>query len=129
MSSVRPSAASRAVALSKYVLAHELPEHFADAQSLKRNGFLTFYTNALQQGESVCLCVAMSAGKNSFDPKTLVELDAFQGMALAWLEDMFATNDGSIQNVGITSRYNCAIVVAFILIQRGFNQFGHIIGM
>ena len=65
----------------------------------RARGFLKLYSDALHEGEAVCLCVAMSAGKNSFDTKTLTELDAFQEMALSWLIDMFRTNDGTIAGV------------------------------
>lgn len=65
----------------------------------KAQAFLQFYADALQQGEAVCLCVAMSAGRNSFDPETLGELTAFQDMALTWLETMFRGNDGTISDV------------------------------
>lgn len=71
----------------------------AASSAERAQGFLKLYTDALQQGEAVCLCVAMSAGKYSFDAKTISELDAFQDMALNWLTDMFATNDGTIDAV------------------------------
>ncbi|SHH23291.1 transcriptional regulator, TetR family [Cognatiyoonia sediminum] len=77
-------------------------EAIADAAATsadRATGFLTLYLVALQKGEAVCLCVAMSAGKNSFDSKTLTELDAFQDMALRWLIEMFRTNDGTIADV------------------------------
>ncbi len=71
----------------------------ATSSAERAEGFLKLYSDSLQQGEAVCLCVAMSAGKNSFDSKTLTELDAFQDMALRWLIEMFRTNDGTIADV------------------------------
>ena len=67
--------------------------------SSRAHAFLQLYSDALQQGEAVCLCVAMSAGKNSFDANTLAELGRFQDMTIQWLTSMFAINDGTIAHV------------------------------
>jgi TetR/AcrR family transcriptional repressor of nem operon len=75
----------------------------------KLGAFLQFYLDALDQGEAVCLCVAMSASKDSFDKTTLGELEAFQDMAINWLSDIFDKNDGSILNVQNASQEAAAL--------------------
>jgi len=71
----------------------------AKTTAARARSILQVYADALQQGEAVCLCVAMSAAKNSFDANTLEELAAFQDMVTCWLTDMFASNDGTIAYV------------------------------
>lgn len=61
--------------------------------------FLKMYEDALLDGNAVCLCVAMSSARDSFDAATRSELAAFQEMATGWLKTLFITNDGTIEGV------------------------------
>jgi TetR/AcrR family transcriptional repressor of nem operon len=60
--------------------------------------FLQTYRDALGGGNTVCLCVAFSAGRDSFDEAVLGELHGFHTDSIQWLEETFllAGNDGSI---------------------------------
>lgn len=64
--------------------------------------YLDLYRQALAGGDQVCLCVALSAGRDSLAPDILAELDAFNTRSLAWLTAVFelARDDASISNVG-----------------------------
>ena len=62
------------------------------------HAYLHLYRNALKNGEQVCLCVALSAGRAHLSSEILAQLDTFHRHSLAWLEQIFETaeNDGSI---------------------------------
>lgn len=64
--------------------------------------FLKTYRDALSGGETVCLCVAFSAGRDSFQAPVLSELDGFHTDCLAWLEKTFslAGQDRSVTDAG-----------------------------
>lgn len=68
-------------------------------------GFLQTYRDALADGDTVCLCVAYSSGRDSFGKPVIDELDAFHADCLAWLETVFgqAGHDASIHNTGPAS--------------------------
>jgi len=65
-------------------------------------GYLDAYRAALQGGRAVCLCVAFSAGRESFSDPVLAELDGFHRDGAVWLRETFAKGreDGSIKAVG-----------------------------
>lgn len=65
------------------------------------NAYIAIYQRALSQGTQVCLCVAFSASRDSFDDATLQRLDQFHERSLAWLTDVFekAREDGSISGL------------------------------
>lgn len=65
-------------------------------------GYLDLYRAALSGGQTLCLCVAFSAGRDSLTEPTLRELDLFHQQSLAWLEQTFtaAALDGSIAQLG-----------------------------
>lgn len=64
--------------------------------------YLDLYRQALAGGAQLCLCVALSAGRDSLNSHTLAELDAFNEASLQWLTGLFtlAAEDGSIEDVG-----------------------------
>lgn len=76
------------------------PERTA-AQQLK--AYINIYRTALSDGESVCLCVAFSAGRSSLSNAVLKRLNAFHTDSIEWLTDVFKTAnlDGSIAAVGL----------------------------
>lgn len=51
--------------------------------------FVQVYRNALSNGETLCLCVAFSAGRDSFQAPVLAELYDFHADCLSWLEKTF----------------------------------------
>lgn len=59
------------------------------------------YTAALEGGQSLCLCVALSVSRNSLSDETLAQMAAFRQMMLGWLEAVFAAGqaDGTIRGV------------------------------
>lgn len=61
--------------------------------------YLNLYRDALDNGEQVCLCVSLSAGRDHLSQDVLVQLDQFHRKSLGWLESVFgaAGADGSIQ--------------------------------
>ncbi len=64
--------------------------------------FLRIYRDALSDGQTVCLCVAYSSGRDSFQAPVIGELDAFHADCLAWLEALFeqASHDKTIKDPG-----------------------------
>lgn len=63
--------------------------------------YVAIYKSALREGESLCLCVAFSAGRNSLSANVLARLNAFHADSVTWLMDVFrkAHKDGSISMV------------------------------
>lgn len=59
------------------------------------------YRDALADGTRLCLCVAMSAGRDSLSDQVLSELNAFHTKSIAWLTRLYesALEDGSIFGV------------------------------
>lgn len=74
-------------------------EHQTAAGRLQ--AYLDIYDAALDGGSQVCLCVAFSASRDSFDDRVLAELGAFHSFSLAWLTRLFqrAAQDGSLDPV------------------------------
>lgn len=85
---------------SDAVFAHldrlSIPENSA-AERL--GGYVRMYRDALSGGNTLCLCVALSVGRDSLSPQTLEGLNRFHTNSCAWLTDQFqlAQNDGSIR--------------------------------
>lgn len=63
--------------------------------------YLQLYNTALSDGQSLCLCVAFSAGRDSLSEAVLTQLNAFHENSIAWLTALFeqGASDGSISNV------------------------------
>lgn len=68
----------------------------------KLRAYVEVYREALAGGEQVCLCVALSAGRDSLSEPVLAELNRFHADSTAWLEQVFEAgrSDGSISSVG-----------------------------
>lgn len=69
--------------------------------SVKLNAYLALYRSALKGGTQVCLCVAFSAGRDSFDKGVLAELNAFHSESLTWLAAMFQEGRDDMSISGI----------------------------
>jgi TetR/AcrR family transcriptional repressor of nem operon len=69
--------------------------------AVKLNAYLVLYRRALKGGAQVCLCVAFSAGRDSFDKGVLAELNAFHNESLTWLTSLFqeGRDDSSISGI------------------------------
>lgn len=63
--------------------------------------YIKIYRMALSGGETVCLCVAFSAGRESLASPVLKQLNAFHAKSIEWLTTLFrdAQKDGSISNL------------------------------
>jgi TetR/AcrR family transcriptional repressor of nem operon len=63
--------------------------------------FLALYRAGLCDGTQVCLCVAFSAGRDSFDETVLIELNRFHDVSIDWLTALFerGRSDGTIADV------------------------------
>lgn len=63
--------------------------------------YVSLYRRALGDGETMCLCVALAAGRDSLTPATLARLAAFHDANTAWLTQTFAlaNRDRSIKGV------------------------------
>lgn len=59
------------------------------------------YRDALADGTQLCLCVSMSAGRDSFSEPVLEQLNLFHADSIAWLAQVFEQGaaDGSIRDV------------------------------
>ena len=55
----------------------------------KLRAYVAEYRNALADGTQLCLCVAMSAGRDSLSERVLVELNNFHENSVAWLTRVF----------------------------------------
>ncbi|MEL6724184.1 MAG: TetR/AcrR family transcriptional regulator [Pseudomonadota bacterium] len=71
-------------------------EHTSAAARLR--AYAGVYREALAGGEQVCLCVALSAGRDSLSEPVLAELNQFHVASVAWLEQVFEAGrkDGSV---------------------------------
>lgn len=67
----------------------------------KLRAYHQIYRDALADGTQLCLCVAMSAGRDSLSAPVLSELNTFHENSIAWLTSLFerALEDGSIFGV------------------------------
>lgn len=65
--------------------------------------YLSIYRDGLSQGETVCLCVAFSAGRNSFDARVLGELNGFHNESIEWLQTLFERADEDRTIAGVTN--------------------------
>ena len=65
------------------------------------SGLIAHYRAALQEGESLCLCVALSVSKVTLSDDVMTRIAAFRAMVTDWLETTFAAglSDGSIAHV------------------------------
>lgn len=74
-------------------------EHQTGAEKLR--AYHQTYRNALADGTQLCLCVSMSAGRDSFAEPVLSQLNQFHEDSAAWLTQVFEQGraDGSIRDV------------------------------
>lgn len=71
-------------------------EHVSAADKLR--AYQAVYRDALADGTQLCLCVSMSAGRNSFSDPVLDLLAQFHDDSVAWLSQVFVqgADDGSV---------------------------------
>lgn len=71
-------------------------DHLSAAEKLY--AYQSVYRDALADGTQLCLCVSMSAGRNSFSEPVLDLLAQFHDDSVAWLSQVFArgADDGSV---------------------------------
>ena len=64
-------------------------------------GLIELYHMALGGGKTLCLCVSLTASRNSLSEEVVVKINAFRAMMVAWLTDVFALgqSDGTITGV------------------------------
>ena len=65
--------------------------------------YIQIYRNALVEGEQVCLCVALSAGRDSLSTEVLDQLNRLHAESIAWLTEVFerAAQDGSVSGCAL----------------------------
>lgn len=86
-------------------------ENFADAlqqiaaredrAASRLTNYLDTYRHALSDGQTVCLCVAFSAGRDSLSTEVLAELNDYHADNIHWLKAVFhlGKEDGSISAI------------------------------
>lgn len=64
-------------------------------------GYVAVYRDALRDGNSLCLCVSLSADAQSLEPTASSALRTFHEDSIAWLTQAYtlAAKDGSIEHV------------------------------
>ena len=74
-------------------------EHVTSAAKLR--AYHGIYREALAGGSQVCLCVALSSGRDSLSEPVLAELNMFHKDSVVWLEHVFQTGriDGSVTGI------------------------------
>ncbi len=67
----------------------------------KLSAYVAEYRNALADGTQLCLCVAMSAGRESLAEPVLAELNRFHESSVTWLSSVFekSLDDQSVSGV------------------------------
>ncbi|MEO1188737.1 MAG: TetR/AcrR family transcriptional regulator, partial [Pseudomonadota bacterium] len=65
--------------------------------------YVQIYRDALAEGDQVCLCVALSAGRDSLSTEVLDQLNRFHTDSIAWLTEVFerAAQDGSVSGCAL----------------------------
>ena len=100
---------------AKTDLAYSVLERYTDAffaqleeiEATERTGgtmlkaYIEAYRTALDGGESVCLCVAFSAGRENLSEPVLIKLNLFHMDSISWLKQVFkrGQQDGSIASI------------------------------
>lgn len=74
-------------------------QHATGAARLK--ALVAVYRAALNGGETLCLCIAFTAGKESLPADVVAKVDAFRDMMLGWITELFelGLEDGTIAGV------------------------------
>ena len=67
------------------------------------DAYINIYRGALHGGEQVCLCVALSAGRDTVSDLILAQLDQFHSRSLAWLETVFKRAKADQSVAGVTN--------------------------
>jgi TetR/AcrR family transcriptional regulator, transcriptional repressor for nem operon len=67
----------------------------------RMDAYIAAYRHGLSGGETICLCVAFSAGRDSLAEPVLSQLNGFNQDSIAWLTGVFqlGMSDGSIRDV------------------------------
>lgn len=72
-----------------------------DLGAAQLNALMGHYRSALNDGSSLCLCVALSASRESLSEEALREIRGFRAMMIEWISGAFekAKFDGTVQGV------------------------------
>jgi len=75
--------------------------HSASNAADRLRAYISLYKDALKDGEAVCLCVSMSAGRDHLSNNILAHLEAFHTTSIDWLAQTFtlASQDQTIAHV------------------------------
>jgi TetR/AcrR family transcriptional repressor of nem operon len=94
----------------------EIDEQYARAAD-KLRAYHQVYREALAEGDQLCLCVALSAGRDSLSEPVLERLNQFHEDSIAWLTQTFedAARDGSV----IAVADSCAEAAATLALMEG----------
>jgi TetR/AcrR family transcriptional regulator, transcriptional repressor for nem operon len=95
------SKATLAVALmQRYYIDLEIDQNHVTG-STRRAALVGRYRDALEGGQSLCLCVSFSTSTESLPFETLAEMTRFRSMMIDWLSKTFSCGrgDGTIKNV------------------------------
>lgn len=98
-----------------------------DTAAMQLDAYVGIYRAALEDGQSLCLCVAYASAPESVSQPVRDRLNAFHSASGAWLESVFerAQKDGSIRVVG-TPKAEAAATLALVegaqLVARAAND-------
>ncbi len=86
----------------------------APTAAAQLEAYLALYRTALSEGQQLCLCVAFSAGRDSFDEVVLTELNAFHADSVAWLTRLFERGavDGSVSVSNAAQQAHSCLAIA-----------------
>lgn len=74
-------------------------------------GLVAQYRAALQGGETMCLCVALSINRDTLAEPIIREMTAFRQMVLGWLTELYAQSE---VNADISSDARAAATLALL---------------
>lgn len=72
-----------------------------ETAAARLRAYHSVYQDALADGSQLCLCVALSAGRDSLSDPVLEQLNKFHADSVAWLTETYqlAISDASISNI------------------------------
>ncbi len=87
-----------------------------ETAAARLEAYLDLYRDALDQGAQVCLCVAFSAARDSFNPATLNRLNQFHENSQTWLTLVFSlgSQDGTLTNSPASAEADALACLALV---------------
>ncbi|MEM6311123.1 MAG: TetR/AcrR family transcriptional regulator [Pseudomonadota bacterium] len=88
---------------------HEISQS-ENSAAAQLSAYVSIYRAALQDGQSLCLCVAYASAPESVSQGVQDRLNAFHTSSMAWLETVFARGqyDGTIRSVAVPNAESAA---------------------